>query len=305
MANISKIEVNGVVYDATDEKAREGIVAIPDWARTPEKPTYTAEEVGADSAGAADAAVSAHNESETAHQDIRDAIPTVPAALPNPNKLTFTGAIEAEYDGSEAVSVDIPAGGGGATDLSLGISGASAGQIAKISTVDAEGKPTAWAPVAMPSGGGREPELLYSETAENVNTLIHDIDFKDHQNLSIVVAAHRTTEALSITTGELHLNERCYVFAYYTTLTNSGDSSDVSDVTVHTLTKIGPDHFMVDFYRRLNGESPFLTLLQASSSVHETPKTSYLSGYADTALSKIDIRLSGTTSKLSVEIYGF
>lgn len=40
-------------------------------------------------------------------------IPAVPAALPNPNKLTFTGAVEAEYDGSAAVSVEIPAGGSG------------------------------------------------------------------------------------------------------------------------------------------------------------------------------------------------
>ena len=31
--------------------------------------------------------------------------------LPNPYKLTFTGAVEAEYDGSEAVSVEIPEGG--------------------------------------------------------------------------------------------------------------------------------------------------------------------------------------------------
>lgn len=32
----------------------------------------------------------------------------VPAALPNPNKLTFEGAVTAEYDGSSEVSVDIP-----------------------------------------------------------------------------------------------------------------------------------------------------------------------------------------------------
>lgn len=31
---------------------------------------------------------------------------------PNPNKLTITGAVEAEYDGSEAVKVEIPASGG-------------------------------------------------------------------------------------------------------------------------------------------------------------------------------------------------
>lgn len=40
-------------------------------------------------------------------------IPAVPAALPNPYKLTFTGAVEAEYDGSAAVSVEIPEGGTG------------------------------------------------------------------------------------------------------------------------------------------------------------------------------------------------
>lgn len=42
----------------------------------------------------------------------------------------------------------------GGTDLSLGVTGATVGQIAKITAVDASGKPTAWAPVDMPSGGG-------------------------------------------------------------------------------------------------------------------------------------------------------
>lgn len=41
-----------------------------------------------------------------------------------------------------------------ATDLSLGLTGATAGQIAKIAAVDASGVPTAWSPVDMPSGGG-------------------------------------------------------------------------------------------------------------------------------------------------------
>lgn len=37
----------------------------------------------------------------------------MPDALPNPNALTFTGAVEGSYDGSEALTVDIPSGGGG------------------------------------------------------------------------------------------------------------------------------------------------------------------------------------------------
>lgn len=37
----------------------------------------------------------------------------IPTELPNPNALTFTGAVTGSYDGSEAVTVEIPSGGGG------------------------------------------------------------------------------------------------------------------------------------------------------------------------------------------------
>lgn len=39
-------------------------------------------------------------------------IPTIPEKLPNPNALTFTGAVEGSYDGSAPLSVKIPSGGG-------------------------------------------------------------------------------------------------------------------------------------------------------------------------------------------------
>lgn len=39
-------------------------------------------------------------------------IPTVPSSLPNPYKLTFTGAVTGEYDGSAAKTINIPSGGG-------------------------------------------------------------------------------------------------------------------------------------------------------------------------------------------------
>lgn len=41
-----------------------------------------------------------------------------------------------------------------AADLTLGLTGATVGQIAKIAAVDASGVPTAWSPVDMPEGGG-------------------------------------------------------------------------------------------------------------------------------------------------------
>ena len=37
----------------------------------------------------------------------------IPHTLPNPNALTFTGAVTGSYDGSAALSVEIPSGGGG------------------------------------------------------------------------------------------------------------------------------------------------------------------------------------------------
>ena len=161
---------------------------VPEWAKQPQKPTYTASEVGADAAGTAEGKVSAHNTSDMAHNDIRllieglttrlnvladsddttldqmsevvayiksnksliDAITTskvnvsdiidnlttnvsnkplsaaqgvalkalidgitIPEKLPNPQKLTFSGAVTAEYDGSGAVTVTIPESSGG------------------------------------------------------------------------------------------------------------------------------------------------------------------------------------------------
>ena len=180
---------------------------VPQWAKQPEKPTYTALEVGADASGTAVAKVSEHNTASNAHNDIRllvqglttrlnaladsddttldqmsevvayiksnksliDAITTskinvsdiidnlttnvsnkplsaaqgvklkalidaivvptklselendsgyakttdIPDKLPNPQKLTFAGAVTAEYDGLGAVTVTIPEGSGG------------------------------------------------------------------------------------------------------------------------------------------------------------------------------------------------
>ena len=81
----------------------------------------------------------------------KDEIPVVPESLPNPNALTFTGAVNAVYDGSSAVSVEIPSGG---TDISLGLTSAAVGQTIKVKAIDESGKPTAWEAANMPSGSG-------------------------------------------------------------------------------------------------------------------------------------------------------
>lgn len=58
---------------------------------------------------------------------------------------------------------NLPDAGGSGTDLALGITGATVGQIAKITAVDSDGKPTAWTPVDMPSGGEAEAEEFIQE----------------------------------------------------------------------------------------------------------------------------------------------
>ena len=72
----------------------------------------------------------------------------------NPNRTMKQISIDANPTMDMQIAtkkyVDDHAGGG--TDM--GITGATVGQIAKITAVDASGTPTAWEPADMPSGGG-------------------------------------------------------------------------------------------------------------------------------------------------------
>lgn len=61
----------------------------------------------------ADGAVTAQKIADGAVTADKLAAGVVPEKLPNPHKLTFSGAVTGEYDGSQAVNIDIPAGGGG------------------------------------------------------------------------------------------------------------------------------------------------------------------------------------------------
>ena len=73
----------------------------------------------------------------------------IPAALPNPNALTFTGAVEGSYDGSAPLTVKIPSGGGSGFDKwecinTFTIPADTAEDVTSIIfSEDAEGKPFA------------------------------------------------------------------------------------------------------------------------------------------------------------------
>ena len=149
---IKQLEEAGEVDPAAVAAAVEAYMAehpveetdptVPAWAKAKDKPSYTAAEVGAlpddTEIPVVPTKVSAfeNDKGYLTEQDLSgyaksEDIPTkpsdigaqpagnyatkaeIPTTLPNPHKLTFSGAVSAEYDGSEAVKVVIPQGGGG------------------------------------------------------------------------------------------------------------------------------------------------------------------------------------------------
>lgn len=87
-------------------------------------------------------------------------------------RITYTQAVPAEGDATETWEYEKKST---APDLSLGLASAAVGQIAKVTAVDAAGKPTAWEAVDLPSGGGEKwekiAEIVIPEGAEETNAL--------------------------------------------------------------------------------------------------------------------------------------
>lgn len=143
-SNVSDEKIGTAVSNyLTAHPIEENDPTVPDWAKQTDKPTYTADEVGAisqnDLQAATDTALAQAKASgefngspgapgadgKSAYQYAQDAGYTgtesdfstrlateIPTTLPNPQKLTFSGAVSAEYDGSGAVTVEIPENSG-------------------------------------------------------------------------------------------------------------------------------------------------------------------------------------------------
>lgn len=74
-----------------------------------------------------------------------------------------------------------PAGAPGKDGAGMDITGAKAGQIAKITAVDASGVPTAWGPADMPSGSGSADAVLYT-----AQTLTEAQQFQARKNIGAI-----------------------------------------------------------------------------------------------------------------------
>lgn len=125
-----------------------------------------------------------------------------------PNKASVDGSTlkmqrkTTAEDGTETTSdlfdVELPASESGGTDISLGVTGAAVGQIAKITAVDDNGVPTAWEAVDMESGGSSTEsggwtklgDITVSETIEFIplsftgGIVTIDTNSKGYENLS-------------------------------------------------------------------------------------------------------------------------
>lgn len=100
--------------------------------------------------------------------------------LPNPYPLTFTGAVNATYDGSSAKTITIPSGGG---------------------------------------GGGMNLSLVYENTFENVTSIKETIDAMNGKenfvfNIEFKIPSDSTTAA-TINNSGLYNGERHFPIAYY------------------------------------------------------------------------------------------
>lgn len=81
-------------------------------------------------------------------------------------------------------------GPAGVADISLSVTGATVGQIAKITAVDDSGKPTAWEPVDMPSGGSSEDMRVIKTitiTTADVNSIYFN---RDDNGLPFALTKH-------------------------------------------------------------------------------------------------------------------
>lgn len=101
----------------------------------------------------------------------------LPKTLPNPKKLIFTGAVTAEYDGSEEQTINIPeSSGGGMTEEQISLLNgkidspqtAEVGQVLSVKAVDENGKPTEWATIGELYNFEKIYELTLEESVSSV-----------------------------------------------------------------------------------------------------------------------------------------
>lgn len=144
---------------------------VPAWAKAETKPTYTAAEVGAIAQSDLQVATNAALALAKSSGEF-DGAPGENGADGAPG--IYYGTTQPTGD-THPVWID-PNGMPDELDLSLGITGATVGQLARIKAVDASGVPTAWSPVDMPTGGETWEKIVDASLAEAVESATYTFD---------------------------------------------------------------------------------------------------------------------------------
>lgn len=107
------------------------------------------------------------------------------------------------------LNLGIPKGEAGGSDLSLGITGATIGQIAKITAVDTDGKPTEWEPVDMPAVSD-EYELLIDQPALIEDVVLCNFDVPDCDKYIVLVSLVNTSASAGSRALQVNMNGSNY-----------------------------------------------------------------------------------------------
>lgn len=145
---------------------------------------------------------------------------TIPTTLPNPQKLKFTGAVTAEYDGSTEQTVNIPISGGGDYTLPV-MSSTQLGGGKAVEKTD-EDVPVAVDPSTgqlfvptYPSGGGgtdKEWKLIADITPDGETCLWEYTDLDNYTEL-IFIAVGLTNKIETPSTIRLMINDDVEIFS--------------------------------------------------------------------------------------------
>lgn len=139
----------------------------------------------------------------------------------------------------------------GGSDLSLGLTGAQIGQIAKITAVDASGKPTQWEATALPN----EAFIVYFTLKRK---LVGDPIITSDRTLEEVIAAIKTKKLVIALLDENNkITQLCNIantssYLYFFTISKDGDVDgigwkidiDISGEKTSTLTTMNPWNFI-------------------------------------------------------------
>ena len=145
----------------------------------------------------------------------------------------------------------IPAGGGGGSDESLGITGAVAGKIPKIKAVDAVGKPTAWEATALPN----EAFIVYF--TQEIQLEGDPILTSDRTPEEVITAIASKKLVIALLEQDNKVTQLCNIannggYLYFFTIGKAGDvvgigwniERDMESGTTYTLTTMAPWNFI-------------------------------------------------------------